>query len=174
MNPSFLRAHLAIALGLTGATPKPREPDPEDPPPGLPPCVMVVGPGSPELDRRIIMGNDTIEVVHLTDAQVTDLIHRHDASNNPVDETPALPPRPEWDQVLRAFEPAAKDADRAMAQLVKVWPQPQSKRPPPCAGHSRLGRPVRVGGEARRPGTADAEKRAKRKAAEKSRRRNRR
>ena len=168
MNPSFLRAHLAIALGITGATPKPTEPDPEDPPRRLNehgmPIFVIAGddPRLPDLIHRMDAARLPREVVHLTDAQVTDLCRRHDASNSPVDVLPALPPRAD---MARLFEDPP------------VWHahgEPRSKRPPPCAGHSRLGRPVRVGGEARRPGTADSEKRAKRKAAEKSRRRNRR
>ena len=144
---SRLLAELVIAPGIV-EIPRPR--------------AMVVGAEPPDLARRIASMDQPIDVLHITDAQADDLIRRFDASNNPVDALPALPPRPEWTQALQAFEPA-----------VKVWPQPQRK-PPPCAGHSRLGRPFRVGGESRRPGTADAEKRAKRKAAAKSRRRNRR
>lgn len=166
---SRLLADLVIALGNIGV---PRSRIIEiHPPPGLPPRVMVVG-AEPDLARRIASMNQPIDVLHITDAQAEDLIRRFDASNSPVDTLPALPPRPEWAEALQAFEPAAKDAERAMAQLAKVWPQPQRK-PAPCAGHSRHGRPFRVGGETRRPGTADVDKRAKRKAAEKSRRRNR-
>lgn len=180
---SRLLADLVIALGIVELPRRRvaeiREPEPEDPPRQLNEHGMPIfaiaedDPRLPDLMRRMNAARLPQEVLHITDTQADDPIRRFDASNNPVDVLPALPPLPGWTQALQAFEPAAKGADRAMAQLAKVWPQPQRK-PPPCAGHSRLGRPFRVGGESRRPGTADAEKRAKRKAAEKSRRRNRR
>lgn len=112
----------------------------------------------------MVIGEDgSLEVMDPADPRLADPIRRHDASNSPVDETPALPPAPDMARLFA--DPPSWGAN--------AGPKPQRK-PPPCAGHSRLGRPFRVGGESRRPGTADAEKRAKRKAAEKSRRRNRR
>lgn len=94
------------------------------------------------------------EAIHLTDAQADDLIRRFDASNNLVDETPALPPAPDMARLF-ADPPS--------------WGTNAGPMPPPA------GKPGRRRTSSWRTETPEqrAEKRAKRKAAEKSRRRNR-
>jgi hypothetical protein len=135
-----------------------REPEPEDPP-ALPPHVMVIDSPSPELVSRL-RDNHEVIVMRTDDPRLADMMTHAE----PV--MPTLPPMPDMSEVFA-------DPREAMTRSIRPPPARVESKPPPCAGHSRLGRPVRVGGEARRPGTADAEKRAKRKAAEKSRRRNR-
>lgn len=140
------------------------EPELEDPPSSLPLRVMVVGPQSEATKHRISGMNDgLIELVDASDPRIDEAMRRLDASNSPVDTLPALPPLPEWDRALQAFEPAAKDAERAMAQLAKAWPQPPAGKP----GRRRTSS-WRIETPEQR-----ADKRAKRKAAEKARRRNR-